>query len=99
MAKFKIHRKVKVRNGYEISSTLFDGNESRSKTFFWLGDKEPTDEKLATRMDKMQKRFAEKNKIIPDVSMMKSEVEELLVKKGYLEQGQALDDLKDKEVV
>lgn len=93
---YQIHRKIKVKNGYEITATLTDGNETRTKLFFCPGDKEPSDKSLILKLDKMLDRFIEKNKIIPDVQMMQSEIEELLRNKGYLTADQILDDLPDK---
>ncbi len=98
MCSYQIHRKVKVRNGYEITATLTDGNETRTKLFFCPGDKEPVDKDLNGKLTNMLNRFIEKNKIVPDVQMMKSEFEELLRRKGYLANGQILDDLPDKEI-
>lgn len=95
MGSYQIHRKVKVRKGYEITTTLTDGDKTRSKTFFHSGENEPSDEKLAGKLTKMAERFAEKNLIVPDIQMMKSEVEGLLVRKGYLEEGQTLEELPD----
>lgn len=97
MDSYQIHRKVKVKGGYEVTATLTDGDDTRTKLFFCPGDKEPSDESLNKKLDKMLNRFIEKNKMVPDVQMMKSEVEELLVNKGYLEVGQTLEDLPDKE--
>lgn len=97
MSDYQIHRKVKVKKGYEITATLTDGDKTRSKTFFHPGNDEPSDEKLAGKLDKMAERFAEKNLVVPDVQMMKSEVEELLTAKGYLREGQTLEDLPDNE--
>ena len=97
MMGYQIHRKVKVKGGHEITATLTDGEIARTKLFFCLGDDEPTDKSLADKLTAMVERFTEKNLIVPDVSMMKSEVEELLVAKGYLTAEQTLDDLPDKE--
>ncbi|GAH05964.1 unnamed protein product, partial [marine sediment metagenome] len=92
-----IHRKVKVKDGYEITATLTDGDKIRTKLFFNPGKSEPSDEKLASKLIKMAERFKEKNLEAPDIQMMKSEVEELLITKGYLEEGQTLEDLPDNE--
>lgn len=97
MNNYQIHRKVKVKKGYEITATLTDGDKTRSKTFYQPGENEPSDEKLAGKLTKMAERFKEKNLIVPDVQMMESEVVELLVKKGYLSIGQTLADLPNAE--
>ena len=99
MGGYKIHRKVKVKDGYEVTATLTDGDETRNKLFFCPGDKEPVDKDLDGKLTNMLNRFIEKNKIVPDVQMMKSEVEELLRNKGYLTENQNLEDLSDKEVL
>lgn len=61
MTGYQIHRKVKVRNGYEITATLTDGDKTRTKHFFCHGDIEPSDEKLAPKLATMLDRFIEKN--------------------------------------
>ncbi len=95
MGSHQIHRKVKVKKGYEITATLTDGDKTRTKVFFHPGENEPSDKDLKNKMIRMLGRFIEKNLIIPDIQMMKSEVEELLNSKGYLEEGQKLEDLQD----
>ncbi|HEB35876.1 hypothetical protein LCGC14_0725820 [marine sediment metagenome] len=60
---YQIHRKVKVRNGYEVTATLIDGNKSRTKHFFCPGDIEPTNESLDSKLTTMLERFIEKNNI------------------------------------
>ena len=97
MENYKIHRKIKVKDGYEITATLTDGDQTRTKLFFCPGDKEPIDESLNKKLDRMLDRFIEKNKIVPDVQMMESEVEELLRKKDLLKKDEKLRDLKNKK--
>ncbi len=63
MGSYQIHRKVKVRNGYEIMATLTDGDKSRTKHFFCLGDTEPSDENLDSKLTNMLNRFIEKNNV------------------------------------
>ncbi len=89
---YKIHRKIKVKGGYEVTATLTDGDETRTKVFFCPGNKEPVNEDLDGKLTKMLDRFIEKNKIVPDVQMMQSEVEEILIEKGFLEEGQKFPD-------
>ncbi len=95
---YQIHRKIKVKGGYEVTATLTDGNETRTKLFFCPGDKEPVNKDMDGKLTNMLNRFIEKNKIIPDVQIMQSEVEDLLRTKGYLDNGQTLEDLPNKEV-
>lgn len=97
MSNYQIHRKVKVKKGYEITATLTDGEITRTKVFFHPGKNEPSDEKLAGKLIKMAERFKEKNLIVPDVQMMESEVVELLTRKGYISIGQTLADLPNAE--
>ena len=61
MGNYQIHRKVKVRNGYEVTATLTDGDKSRTKHFFCFGDIEPSDKSLAPKLDAMLERYIEKN--------------------------------------
>lgn len=96
---YQIHRKVKVKGGYEVTATLTDGENTRTKLFFCPGDKEPDDKDLDGKLTNMLDRFVEKNKIVPDVSMMQSEVKGLLIKKGYLKIGQTLNELPDMRVI
>lgn len=90
---FDVKRIRTVRNGFEVTAILTDGDFSRTKVFFTTSNNERT---IAGKLEKMFIRFQEKNLIVPDIQMMKSEVEELLINKGYLVEGQTLDDLPDK---
>ena len=60
-SRYQIHRKVKVRNGYEVTATLTDGEYKRTKHFFYQGEIEPSDENLAPKLDTMLERYIEKN--------------------------------------
>lgn len=99
MDNYKIHRKVKIRNGYEITATLTDGDNVRTKHFFYSGNEEPTDGELSAKLDHMLTRFIEKNKEVLDEQMLVTEVEELLRNKGYLTDDQVLEDLIDTLIV
>ena len=85
---YQIHRKVKVKGGYEITATLTDGDQTRTKLFFCSGDKEPIDKDMDSKLTNMFNRFIEKNKIIPDEIYSQSEVTEILIEKGLLKEGQ-----------
>ena len=93
MQSYIIHRKQKVRNGFNVTATLTDSDTSRTKLFFVPGKVEPTDKSLQPKLEAMVARFAEKNLEAPETTMTKTEVEELLKSKNYLTVDQTLDDL------
>jgi hypothetical protein len=92
----KITRIVSVRDGFDITATLESDGKSQPITFFWLAKEQPKpdDKALLIKLDELLKKFINEPEPIPEVTIMKSEIENALFEKGYLEKGQMLEDLK-----
>ncbi len=97
---YKIHAQYQREGLFEISfdimeddGTLIVGNLIRT-----LGKEKPTEKLLDTEfINKIYPEVVESlTTIIAEETMRKSEVEELLKEKGYLEENEKLEDLKVK---
>ena len=56
-----IIRKEKVKNGYDITINMIDGELEKIKTFLWESEAEPSDAELSDKITYLENRFKEKN--------------------------------------
>jgi len=84
------------RIGWDVSAILTDGKTTSVITFYWPFKEEPAkdDAKLLEKVKYLQENFIEEGKNTQEPSFAKSEVEALLIEKGYLVKEAKLEDLK-----
>jgi hypothetical protein len=87
------------RPGWDVMIELIDGERRQCVTFYWPEKEQPTEKILAEKLAKFDADFIAEGLIKPEVIMTKTEVEKILIDKGYLSAGQSLDDLATKEVI
>ena len=96
---YKLHNQQPHPWGYEILITFIDDNDQEYNELM-LFPKKPTktdiDKMVQFWQNKVEASIIESQKE-PDETMFKSEVEEMLIEKGYLTEGQTLKDLIDKK--
>ena len=94
----KVVKKQKLthRPGYDVTAQFQDADFMRTSTFYFQSATEPTDKELEVRLAHIQTniQYDIDHPIVPEKSQ--TEIEDILVTKGLLEEGQSVDDLKTK---
>ncbi|MCP4711105.1 MAG: hypothetical protein GY869_20995 [Planctomycetes bacterium] len=81
--------------GWDVSILMVDGDKKESITFRWPKKEKPTEKSLADKIAYLLDRFV--NRREPQAegqTFLKSEVEDILKEKGYLQESDTLEDLK-----
>ena len=96
---YKVVRKVKREGKYEVWVDVYDdaGKLIIGNHLFPVGAKLLSEEDLIAEMDKKIPAMLQEKEEEGDIMISKAEVEKLLVDKGYLQEGETLEDLKDKD--
>lgn len=88
---------VTYLNGWEVMVEFSDPvlSINRTKMFFWEGKDEPTLESMSDRLSHISKKIIEKAAMFSkQQSFERTEIDQILKSKGFIENTETIEDLK-----